>query len=62
MKEQKKERSSLLRQQIKLECSFYGDEVYWNNKTGYSKYSKTYNYSKKYYSFNSKLIPEKRVQ
>lgn len=41
-------------------CSFYGDEVYWNNKTGYSKYSKTYNYSKKYYSFNSKLIPEKK--
>lgn len=53
MKEQKKEYSY---------CSFYGDEVYWNNKTGYSKYSKTYNYSKKYYSFNSKLIPEKRVQ
>lgn len=37
-----------------------GDEVYWSNKTGYSKYSKTYNYSKKYYSFNSKLIPEKK--
>lgn len=43
-------------------CSFYGDEIYYDRKAGYSKYSKTYNYSKKYYSFNSKLIPEKRVQ
>ena len=43
-------------------CSFYGDEIYYDKKAGYSKYSKTYNYSKKYFSFNSKLIPEKRVQ
>ena len=43
-------------------CSFYGDEIYYDQKAGYSKYSKAYNYSKKYYSFSSKLIPEKRVQ
>lgn len=43
-------------------CSFSGDEIYYDQKARYPKYTKVYNYSKKYYSFNSKLIPEKRVQ
>lgn len=48
----------------KNKFAYFSNDTYINydKKAGYPKYSKIYNYSKKYYSFNSKLIPEKRVQ
>lgn len=54
--------SSYLKYTHQYTCSSYGDELYYSHKLGYSKYSKKYHYTKKYYSLNNVLIPEKRVQ
>lgn len=42
-------------------CSNYGDSLFYDEEFGFSKYSNTYKYQRKYYRFNSELIPEKIV-